>query len=61
MRRFLWLAGLATAYGACAQLIAAEYGPLPAPPADAKDGSKKGRCGQDPVLPDSFSIVLAGR
>ena len=42
-------------------LIAAEYGPPPAPPADApKDGSKKGG-GRTPMLPDSFSILVVGK
>jgi hypothetical protein len=45
-------------------MIAAEYGPPPAPPADApKDASKKGggRGPRAPMLPDSFSIVVAGK
>jgi DNA-binding beta-propeller fold protein YncE len=42
-------------------LIAAEYGPPPAPPADApKDAPKKGG-GRAPMLPDSFSILVAGK
>jgi DNA-binding beta-propeller fold protein YncE len=43
-------------------LIAAEYGPPPAPPADApKDPTKKGgRGGRAPMLPDSFSIIVVG-
>ena len=44
-------------------LIAAEYGPLPAPPADApKEGQQKGGGrGRAPMLPDSFTIVVAGK
>jgi hypothetical protein len=44
-------------------LIAAEYGPPPAPPADApKDAQKKGGRGpRAPMLPDSFSIVVVGK
>ena len=45
-------------------LIAAEYGPPPAPPADApKDAQKKGggRGGRAPMLPDSFSILVVGK
>jgi DNA-binding beta-propeller fold protein YncE len=44
-------------------LIAAEYGPPPAPPADApKDAAPKkgGRGGRAPMLPDSFSIIVVG-
>jgi DNA-binding beta-propeller fold protein YncE len=41
-------------------LIAAEFGPPPAPPADApKDGSKKRA--RAPMLPDSFSILVVGK
>lgn len=44
-------------------MIAAEYGPPPAPPADApKDAPKKGGRGpRAPMLPDSFSIIVAGK
>ena len=45
-------------------LIAAEFGPPPAPPADApKDAQKKGggRGGRAPRLPDSFSILVVGK
>ena len=45
-------------------LIAAEFGPPPAPPADApKDAQKKGggRGGRAPMLPDSFSILVVGK
>ena len=44
-------------------LIAAEYGPPPAPPADApKDAQKKGGGrGRAPMLPDSFSILVVGK
>jgi hypothetical protein len=45
-------------------LIAAEYGPPPAPPADAPppDATKKGGRGpRAPMLPDSFSIVVVGK
>ncbi|HEY2018648.1 MAG TPA: hypothetical protein VGH38_34320 [Bryobacteraceae bacterium] len=44
-------------------LIAAEYGPPPAPPADApKDGAPKGgRGGRAPMLPDTFTILVAGK
>ena len=44
-------------------LIAAEYGPPPAPPADApKDAQKKGgRGGRAPMLPDSFTILEVGK
>ena len=45
-------------------LIAAEYGPPPAPPADAPppDPTKKGGRGpRAPMLPDSFSIVVVGK
>jgi DNA-binding beta-propeller fold protein YncE len=42
-------------------LIAAQYGPPPAPPADApKDAPKKGGGGRAPMLPDSFSILVVG-
>jgi DNA-binding beta-propeller fold protein YncE len=41
-------------------LIAAEYGPPPAPPADAPvGGAKKG--GRAPMIPDSFSIIMVGK
>ena len=45
-------------------LIAAEYGPPPAPPADAPppDPTKKGGRGpRAPMLPDSFSVVVVGK
>jgi DNA-binding beta-propeller fold protein YncE len=45
-------------------LIAAEFGPPPAPPADApKDAQKKGggRGGRAPMLPDSFTILAVGK
>ncbi len=57
-------------------LIAAEYGPPPAPPAAAPDappagappagappafGGRGGRGGRAPMLPDSFSIVVVGK
>ena len=45
-------------------MIAAEYGPPPAPPADAPppDAQKKGGRGpRAPMLPDSFSIVVVGK
>ena len=45
-------------------LIAAEFGPPPAPPADApKDAQKKGggRGGRAPMLPDSFTILVVGK
>jgi DNA-binding beta-propeller fold protein YncE len=44
-------------------MIAAEYGPPPAPPADApKDATKKGGRGPArPMLPDSFSVVVVGK
>jgi hypothetical protein len=43
-------------------LIAAEFGPPPAPPADApKDGSKKRGRVRPPMLPDSFSILVVGK
>jgi DNA-binding beta-propeller fold protein YncE len=45
-------------------LIAAEYGPPPAPPADApKDAAKGrgGRGGRAPMLPDSFTIIEVGK
>jgi hypothetical protein len=43
-------------------LIAAEFGPPPAPPADApKDASKKGGRVRPPMLPDSFSILVVGK
>ncbi len=35
-------------------LLAAEYGPVPAP----KDGQKKGRA---PVLPDTFHVLVVGK
>jgi DNA-binding beta-propeller fold protein YncE len=41
-------------------LIAAAYGPPPAPPADGKDAPKKGG-GRGPMLPDSFSILVVGK
>jgi DNA-binding beta-propeller fold protein YncE len=42
-------------------LITAEYGPPPAPPADApKDGAPK-KGGRAPMLPDSFSILVVGK
>jgi DNA-binding beta-propeller fold protein YncE len=44
-------------------LIAAEFGPPPAPPADApKDAQKKGGGrGRAPMLPDSFTILVIGK
>jgi DNA-binding beta-propeller fold protein YncE len=45
-------------------IIAAEYGPPPAPPADAPKDAPKGRGGRGgraPMLPDSFSIVMVGK
>ena len=44
-------------------LIAAEFGPPPAPPADApKDAQKKGGGrGRAPMLPDSFTILVVGK
>jgi hypothetical protein len=43
-------------------LIAAEFGPPPAPPADAsKDAPKKGGRVRAPMLPDSFSILVVGK
>lgn len=43
-------------------LIAAEYGPPPAPTPAPADGSKKGGRGpRAPMIPDSFSIVLVGK
>ena len=44
-------------------LIAAEFGPPPAPPADApKDAQKKGGGrGRPPMLPDSFTILVVGK
>jgi hypothetical protein len=43
-------------------LIAAEYGPPPAPPADAPPAApgRGGRGRGGPMLPDSFSIILVG-
>jgi DNA-binding beta-propeller fold protein YncE len=41
-------------------LIAAEYGPPPAPPADAPAGAQK-KGGRAPMIPDSFSIVMVGK
>jgi DNA-binding beta-propeller fold protein YncE len=41
-------------------LIAAEYGPPPAPPADAPaGGAKKG--GRAAMIPDSFSVIMVGK
>ena len=37
--------------------MAAEYGPAPAPAADAP----KGRPARGPMLPDSFSIIVVGK
>jgi DNA-binding beta-propeller fold protein YncE len=37
-------------------IIAAEYGPAPAP-----DASKGGRGGRAPMLPDSFTILMVGK
>jgi hypothetical protein len=50
-------------------LIAAEYGPPPAPvappagapPAGEGRGGRGGRGGRAPMLPDSFSIVVVGK
>lgn len=42
-------------------LIAAEYGPPPAPPKDAEPGKKGGRGGRAPMLPDSFTILEVGK
>jgi hypothetical protein len=45
-------------------IIAAEYGPPPAPPADAPKDAPKGRGGRGgraPMQPDSFSIVVVGK
>jgi DNA-binding beta-propeller fold protein YncE len=44
-------------------LIAAEYGPPPAPPADAPAGGAKkaGRSGRAPMIADSFSIIMVGK
>lgn len=49
-------------------LIAAEYGPAPAPPADAPAGDQKkggrggrGRGGRAPMIADSFSIIMVGK
>ena len=42
-------------------LIAAEYGPPPAPPADAPKDAPKGRGGRAPMLPDSFTILVVGK
>jgi hypothetical protein len=41
-------------------LIAAEFGPLPAPPADAPKDAPKKRA-RAPMLPDSFSILVVGK
>jgi DNA-binding beta-propeller fold protein YncE len=43
-------------------LIAAEYGPPPAPPADAPAGGQKkgGRGPRAPMIPDSFSVIEVG-
>lgn len=40
-------------------LISAEYGPMPAPSAEAP--SKGGRGRRPPMVPDSFSIIVVGR
>jgi hypothetical protein len=47
-------------------LIAAEYGPPPAPPAGAPPagegrGGRGGRGGRAPMLPDSFSILVVAK
>lgn len=46
-------------------LIAAEYGPAPAPttPPDPtkKGGGRGGRGGRGPMLPDSFSLIVVGK
>ena len=42
-------------------LIAAEYGPPPAPPADAPKDAPKGRGGRAPMLPDSLTILVVGK
>ncbi len=42
-------------------LIAAEYGPPPAPKADAPATPGRGGRGRGgPMLPDSFSIIMVG-
>jgi DNA-binding beta-propeller fold protein YncE len=41
-------------------LIAAEFGPAPAPPPVAADGTR-GRGGRAPMLPDTFTILTVGR
>lgn len=42
-------------------LIAAQYGPAPAPPAAPPAGGPGGRGGRAPMLPDSFSILVVGK
>lgn len=42
-------------------LIAAEYGPPPAAPADAPQKAPKKGGGRGPMLPDSFSILVVGK
>lgn len=41
--------------------MAAEYGPAPAPPANAQPGGRGGRGGRGPMLPDSFTILVIGK
>jgi DNA-binding beta-propeller fold protein YncE len=42
-------------------LIAAEYGPPPAPPADAAKEAPRRGSGRGPMLPGSFSILVVGK
>lgn len=45
-------------------LIAAEYGPVPAPaasPSGTPPSDKKGKGGRAPMVPDSFTILAVGR
>jgi DNA-binding beta-propeller fold protein YncE len=42
-------------------LIAAEYGPPPPPPTPPPAGQPAGRGGRPPMLPDSFTILVAGK
>ncbi len=42
-------------------LIAAEYGPAPAPAPDAPAGGRGGRGGRGPMLPDSFTLLVVGK
>jgi hypothetical protein len=42
--------------------MAAEYGPAPAPPADAQpQPGRGGRGGRGPMVPDSFTILVIGK